>query len=991
MKRFAALPLALLPLTLALAADPPASDPPVSDPPVVEPTPVPTPKPKKPKVSLKSVGGGNGAVEGGNGEKVLGPIGKGLSFTGGWSLTGRSNSVSGSTQARSWYDYQNNNNFVNTRPLGPFQQNLDLHVQGKLLNLFDVNATLTNDKFRASQQQFVGLNFEDGKGTKLSLGDVNATLSGNELVSFSRNLQGLLVSREFGKGASGGKLTGVASITRALTRRGNFQGNGTTGPYFVNAQQIMQGSETILLNGQKLAPGQDYKLDYFTGQLDMLNSRILNRQDTVEYTYEAQSFNTQAGVLTGLRYDLPQTGKTTMGFTILNQKAGAGGVRGAAKLVTQYFPVVGDINYRYFLDSPPQGGKPTAVRYQNRLLTEGIDYAYNASLNYLQLRVALPPDTSITGISSLAADYTPTVQAGVGGDRRVFGFDAATALPGNGRVNLQLGQSDGADKTRSGMGVTLATTFQSPANAKRTWTLTNTLRNIEPGFSSIDSTSSAFLRAEQTLATNFTYNPGKLWDATVRLSEGKQGSSGLTSTGTGAGTTAASGLTWAGDRSLNLGINIKPESKSGRPLPQFSLRHDDRSQSYTGSRSSYLSDMLNVRWTPKKDGALSLDGSLGRTASRGRSVFATAYTDTVGTGTSSTDSGTLLGGYRSGASGTSTDSASNLANLGIRYAVNSRFSVNGSLGLSQTSYLSGGTTATTSVAGTGTTQRDLGLGFRFQVTPALLVEWTGSEGANGQSVAGYYGSTGGVAGTGTSTGQKTRNQNATLRFSPTEKLDFSLSHRQQLSLIPGYDSTSNVSTDLSATANISPTFVLGAQVAQTNNTYVSGGGKSDNLSYGITTQHGPFGKLTFNTSFSRYSYGAGLGSLSTGTGGTGVGSGIGGGSTTSFGASDGITNAFGVRANYDLPGASLFLLFSNTNQTPSGSSTNTGTGNSLSGSAYHSSSNFRDNDLQLGAQWKLTELVGMTFSTRLANRKDREDAQYSYRARTFNVDFGLRF
>ena len=990
MKRFvAALPLALLPLTFVLAADPPASDPPATDPPVVDPTPVPTPPPtplpKKPKVSVKSVGGGGSVIEGGNGEKVLGPLGKGLSFSGGWSLTHRANSVSGSTQARSWYDYQNNNSFLNTRPLGPFQQNLDLHVQGKLLNVFDVNATLTNDKFRASQQQFVGLNFEDGKGTKLSLGDVNATLSGNELVSFSRNLQGLLVSREFGKGASGGKLTGVASITRALTRRGNFQGNGTTGPYFVNAQQIMQGSETILLNGQKLVSGQDYKLDYFTGQLDMLSSRILNRQDTVEYTYEAQSFNTQAGVLTGLRYDLPQTGKTTMGVTLLNQKAGAGGVRGAAKLVTQYFPVVGDINYRYFLDSPPQGGKPTAVRYQNRLLTENVDYVYNASLNYLQLRVALPPDTSITGISSLAADYTPTTQAGVGGDRRVFGFDAQTALPGNGRVNLQLGQSDGVDKTRSGMGITLATTFQSPANSKRTWTLTNTLRNIEPGFSSIDSTSSAFLRAERTLATSFAYNPGKLWNATVRLSQGKQGSSGLASTGA----TPAGGLTWAGDRSLNLGVDITPESKSGRPLPQFTLRHDDRGQTYTGSRSSYLSDTLGFRWTPKKDGALSFDGSLGRTASRGRSVFATAYTDTVGTG-ATTGSGTLLGGYRNGASGTTTDSASNLANLGVRYALNARLSVNGSLGLSKTSYLSGGTDTT---SGNGTTQRDLGMGLRYQITPALLVEWTGSEGANGQSVAGYYAAAGGVGGTGTSTGQKTRNQNATVRFSPTEKLDLSLSHRRQLSLIPGYDSTENVSTDLSATANISPTFVLGAQVAQTNNTYVSGGGKSDNLSYGITTQHGPFGKLTFNTSLSRYSYGAGLGSLGTGTGtGTGVGAGIGGGlggGTSSFGASDGITNALGVRANYDLPGASLFLLYSNTNQSPSGSAT--GTGNSLSGSTYHSSSNFLDNDFQLGAQWKLTELVGMTFSTRLANRKDREDAQYSYRARTFNVDFGLRF
>ncbi len=988
MKRLLALSLMLVPL-VALAQE--AVPPPVQT--VEPPLPTPTPKPKKPSLKLSTTGGER-AAENGNGEKILGPLGKGLNFAGGWNLTGRANSVSGSAQARSWYDFQNNNSFLNARPLGPLQQNLDLSVQGKLMGVVDVNASLSNDRFRANQQQVVGFNYDSKTGTRVSVGDVNASLSGNELVSFSRNLQGLYLSRDLSK--NGMKVAGVASVTRALTRRGSFQGNGTTGPYFVNAQQLVQGTETVLLNGQKLLPNEDYRLDYFTGQIDLLKSRILNAQDTIEYTYEAQNFNTRAGVLTGLRFDLPQTGGNTFGFTLLNQRSGAGGVRGGSRAFIKYLPVVGDINYRYFLDTPPQANTPVVVRYQNRLLFEGADkdYIFNRSLNFIQLRIALPPDTSFTGISSLGIEYTPTAQSGTAGDKNVLGFDAGLKLPGSGRLNFQLGQSAGINGTRGGTGLTLSSTFQSPEKAKRSWTLTTGVRSIEPGFSTIDSVSAAFLRAEKTVSTNFAYNPNSFWKGDIRLSQGRQGNSTV---GLGGATATPSSLTWAGDRNLSLGFEITPKSSGKRPLPEFTIRHDDRSQTYdTGAttdattnpttRSTFKNDTLNFRWTPTQGGALSLDGTLGRSESRGRSVFSTGYTNTVGTG-ASTGNNTVLDGYRNGLyGGSSTNSASNNANLNVRFTPSQKLSLTGSLGTSKTKYLATSAATTGGTSGTGSTQTDLGLGLRYEFSQALSLEWNASGGANGQSVAGFY-----AQGGGTPTGQKTRSQNLSLRFAPSSGIDMTINHRRQLSLIPGYDNSENISTDLTATATLTSKFLVNAQVTQQSNNYVSGSGRSNNLSYALTTQHGPFGKLSFNTTLTRSSYGFGGGSLSTGVGGGVIGGGgFGTGGTGISGAGDGAMTTLGLQANYDLSGTSLFLRFADTNQAPGTSSGATpGPTDTLGG--YHSSSNFRDHDLNVGAQWKLNEILGATFSARLARRADRDDTRYSYRARTFNFDVGLRF
>jgi hypothetical protein len=235
-----------------------------------------------------------------NGEKILGKLGKDINISGGMSLSSQTSDISGGDLARETYSQQNGQNF-DTRRLGPFNQAMDLTVQGKIFNAFSVNARLTNSRYGNFLNQRFGFNYKSS-GTAINVGDVNASLGGNELVTFSRSLQGLQFSRDFGGGKV--RMSGIASLTRALTRRGTFQGNGTTGPYYLNGSNILLESEKLRLNGTELVRGNDYRIDYDTGQVIFSAGRIVNISDTVEFTYESQNYNTTPGLLTGTRWDL---------------------------------------------------------------------------------------------------------------------------------------------------------------------------------------------------------------------------------------------------------------------------------------------------------------------------------------------------------------------------------------------------------------------------------------------------------------------------------------------------------------------------------------------------------------------------------------------------------------------------------------------------------------------------------------------------------------
>lgn len=984
----------------------------------------PEEKKKRDQFRINSTGGGGlggGARDGKTfPERLIGPLGKDLNAYGNWVLTLRSNQVSGSDSAKQWFNFQNNNQFFNTTSLGPFQQQLDLTLMGSVFNALRVNTSLTNNRVAAqtSLAQLLGFEFESAdKRTKAAFGDVNANLPGNELVTFSRRLVGVQYDRQLGGGRV---LSTVASITRALARRGSFQGNGTTGPYYLNASQIIPGSEKLFLNGQQLTPYEDYELDYILGTVRMKKSRILNREDTIEFTYEAQNFNTAPGVLTGMRYEMPTeyAKNARMGVTLLRQTAGSSGT--ANRPVTQYFPVSADLASRYTLPSPIKSNTPVEVRYQERLLTEGInaDYILNRDLNFIQLRRSLPADTALLGISSLSVTYTPVPQSGVGGDKQVIGFDTQFTPTAGSRVNLQYGQSQGISKLNSGSGLILNASFgQNDEGTRQTgsqtgmfgdkdrpatpaaerfqsrWRGSVGIRNIEPGFSSIESTAAALLRSEKGIRGSFAFTPTEAlaYDFSFNNSTISQPASTSTTTTT---TTTATAYK---NQSFNVGANWTPTNIGKRKLPKVRFAHAGTNQGSGTSAATFTSDTLSASYDIHKG---SVEASLSRTGSNGRSIFAYGYTSTVGTGTNST-SGGLLGGYRDGTSAaTTTNSASDNASLRFNMTPSTKLSFSSTIGI--TSNRSGGGTF-----------RGKDLAFSTTYSPIadkLQIQLDLTDTANGQSLNGFFNTGSGLDTTGntlggSSTGQRTRSRNARVSYSPIQRLRIEGGYIQQLSLIPGYDNTQSSTTDVSMDYGVSDKIKLLGQWSQQATAYVGSTGNSDNSNYLIQATMGPFKRANFTLSGAHMGFGSAFSSTSGSIGG-GLGTGFGSGtSTTGFGQ-QGITDTLVLRTTYSVtlsqrrkgagtapPKETPFLPFMewrllNSRSPDVVDSTTTNTTNTT---GVHNALNYLNSEVRFGTEWGLSSLLSASLDIRFTQVTDRDAPNFSYRARTLNFDIRARF
>lgn len=940
--------------------------------------------------------GDSGPRERSNGEQLFGRWARGLNFSGGWTLSAQNNAVDGSTQARELFNFQNNNAFLNRGSVGPFRQNLNLSLNGKLFNAFDIDANLTNNRVNASLAQLMRIHYDNKKGTVVDLGDVAAQLSGNDLVPFSRNVQGVRFERDLG---SGRKVATIASITRALTRRNTLLGQGTSGPYYLGGGQIVPGTERIYLNGQEMAPGKDYRLDYPLGTLYFLEGRIVNRSDTIEYTYESLSFNTSPGVLTGVRADLPFGNGQQFGFINLRQSASGGG-RGDGT-ITEYFPVTVDLNTRYTLASPIKPGTPVVVRYQERILVEGVaaDYLVNRELNYIQLRRPLPPDTSVTGLSSLRINYTPVLQLGIQGGRDVMGFDSQLPVGPNARVKFQMAQSRDQARGVSDSGVNFQATVNSPKSQKnRSWSVTSLLSSIGDDFVGIDSTAGALQRNGRTLSTRFTYAAGENFAFSGNLGSSRFPNLGFSST-TSQNTGAVSNTT---SDDLGFQVNLKPRTRKGASAPNISLTHQQRAQRTTpvagattnatgDSRSRYQSDALSVNWAMR---TLDLGLTLDRTASSGRSVFLAGYSGTVGTGTTGS-SGGFLGGVRDGSANQSlTDTSTDSIRLNATFTPFERLSLSGNIGVSR---IDGGES--------NSTANNLGLAAQYWVLPERLsADLSFEDSANGQSVSGYFGNPGGNtggggvigggSGLGFSTGQRTRIREARLHYTPYGTLDLQLGRREELALIPNYDNTRSVFNTATVSFDPAPQFNVTGTLSQQIGSQVGGQGDFDNLNYTLGITHGVQNGLTTRLNYMRMNFGS-TSFFSGGTGGLGSGfGGVGGGG--GFGApllQAGQNDVISLRLDYPLREIVPFLELQNLDASdPLSSPTTGGTGNVPGGlGSFHQATNYRRQEARVGVTWNFSKLLGATLNMNLVRLVDRDDSRYSYRARSFNFDINARF
>jgi hypothetical protein len=901
---------------------------------------------------------------------VLGKFGKDINISGGMSLSSQQSEISGGQYAQDTYNQQNGQTY-DTRRLGPFNQSMDLTIQGKIFNAFSVNARLTNSRYGNFYNQRFGFNYKSG-GTTLNLGDVNASLGGNELVTFSRSLQGLQFSRDFGAGKV--RMSGVASLTRALTRRGTFQGNGTTGPYYLNGSNIVEGSEKLRLNGADLVGGTDYRIDYQLGQVTFQSGRIVNTSDTVEFTYESQNYNTTPGLLTGTRWDLGVGKGGNVGVTYIQQKSLQGGSGDGTQ--SYRFPVEADPTFRYQLIPAIAPGAPVEIKWFERTLVENIDYRLDRSLNLFTLINPLPPDTSATGNTSLSVKYKATQLSGVGGDRNVMGLDMAMPLGTLGNVAIQYGQSKGALDTQTGQGMTIRANFKSQGTGrKNAWTFSTAYRNIGTGFSTIDSTSGAFLNAEKGLQSTLSFSPNDYVQITSSLINSRIAQTNYTDV-----TNPSTGIiSWTSNQNFNTDVGLTFPN-----LPSIRLTHGQITQNseLSGStRSTFTNDQISLSW---QKGILGITGALGRTASKGRTVFGN-YTSTIGN---------TVGGVDTTNTSSSNDSSSDTSRIQLSLTPAAWISLSGNLGISRNRFGSSSDTSTssTNLSGSSSSARDTGL--VVNLTPMQNLSLTASltNSSNGQSTSSFFNTgtptTVNPSNTSNISGQRTNAATYAFQYTPFERLSLNGSFSRSLSLVPGYDNTQSRITDFGFNFAVFSRLQIGGQFSGQNLTYVGGQGNSNNRSYTMTGTAGPFGKVSFTSTLQRMNFGSAIYNVGTTSSTTPISTGS--SSTATPYLQQGINTIWSLRSDYAIGGnRSLFLQWQSLDAAaPKDSYYNNNPSDAL---GYHSSQNYKRGTGTVGLEIRLTEIIAFTLDTNLINLKDRDDNKYSYKARAVNMNLSARF
>lgn len=748
-------------------------------------------------------------------EQLLGKWGKDLNISGNASLRSQQNAVRGATGAQDSFrdQFLSYQDYRQTGTNNALQNNVDLTVQGRILNAFNVNARLSNSRWGNQLNQVFAFNYKTNDKragapkTSLDIGTVSAELGGNQLVTFSRSLQGVVFERDFGAGRVISK--NVASLTKATTRRGTFRGNSSTGPYFMNASNLVEGSEKVRLNGRDLRSGEDYVIDYLTGQIRFQNGRIINPEDTVEFTYESQNYNTTPGILTGSRWNFNDGKGSAYGVTFIQQKATGQRVRNGN--VTERFPVSVDSSYNYTLTSLIDPVERVEVKWLDRTLVEGIDYVLNRDLRYFRLLTAtLPPDTSLTGIPSLSVTYRPLRQASLSGDRNVLGFDSQMRVAQNGTVNFQFGRSQGANTLQDGAGSIISTSWQSPTKAdKNTWRASLAYRDIDDTFSNIDSVAGAFLQAERGVQTDFAYSPNKYYNFTSSLIRSRVSNRNYaTATGVAAGT---ENRIWSANQSYNGTLNILLPK-----LPTFTLSHNQVTQNSGGtSRNQFTTTQADARWTR---GILGLNANISRTSSQGRSVFASAYNNSVASNGAVTGSTIIDQLQDSSGIGSTTNSTSLATRLGGSLKPYTWLDLTANIGASRTandaqsaSALSG-SKSTAHTSGFGAQFTPFGAYQKFMHTKrppvwgmdTLALGLNLTQSSNGQSTSSFYNQNAGTATiipTNVS-GQKSHATALTATYNPTERVSLNWAATRTLSLVPGYDNTEDMQQTAGVTGSL---------------------------------------------------------------------------------------------------------------------------------------------------------------------------------------------
>ncbi len=387
-----------------------------------------------------------------------------------------------------------------------------LHVEGPIWKNLGIQADISSTGWGDSYTRYVmGWTTDE---TALYYGDLNIRLGGNEFASFNKTLQGWQIDQEI----PGGLLRGFYSKEKGLTRRETITGNNTSGPFFLRYTPIIEGSEVVKVDEQVMRFGEDYRLDYETGQLRFepvdAPPRVIPSTSTISVSYQSFGYESSPGALYGARAEVQLLDNDMLlGLTGLMQdkKQGnnASDTAGFQEDIYQASGTTGpfDTNFRPLLPNGStvviDGERQTidqtvVVLVDNVEQVQGVDYDVYHEIGRIIFRRAVPPTALV-----IIRYYYDLGEQQFAGDSQIFGVDLGYRITDDLTFRTDWAQSDQGSARGQAWRSNLA--YSRPD-----LTATLEMRDVQPDFSYVDTV--GFQRKERGL--NFAAQ----WQANEHIS-----------------------------------------------------------------------------------------------------------------------------------------------------------------------------------------------------------------------------------------------------------------------------------------------------------------------------------------------------------------------------------------------------------------------------------------------------------------------------------------
>jgi len=185
------------------------------------------------------------------------------------------------------------------------ESGLRMQISGKIANKIEVVAALTDQNtpiqpegntqsLQEIDKVFVQLKSDNFQAT---LGDYYFDLGGTEFSPYTRKLQGVMGSAEFGKT----KFTLSGAVSKGKFTTNKFLGQeGNQGPYQLKGNRgqidiiVLAGTEKVWIDGELMNRGEenDYIIEYSNGQIEFTRHRLITADSriTIDFQYSDLTF-----------------------------------------------------------------------------------------------------------------------------------------------------------------------------------------------------------------------------------------------------------------------------------------------------------------------------------------------------------------------------------------------------------------------------------------------------------------------------------------------------------------------------------------------------------------------------------------------------------------------------------------------------------------------------------------------------------------------------